>query len=186
MPVPASAHTSSQGLYRFSGIYGRAYRDSELLTDVVEVSGAVDLNRIDVVLPGQSRQGYKPGRQTREGTIRIQKIDTKWEWEVYQYMKLDDTERRRRRDRGEPSIRPFSIVFEYDDPDALGIESWQLDGCLIWRLPLGFASTDDLVDREFPLTWEDEQPIFAFSAVRAGTGTPAAHYYTQRPSGTGR
>lgn len=168
------ADLSNQGLYRFSGMYGAAYRmgpgqTPELLTEVVEVSGAIEINRIDVPLVGRTSSGYKPGRESREGSIRLQKIDTSWEMEVYQYLSAGLEQRRRNRDAGLPNLRPFTIQFEYDDPDAIGIEKWQLNGCLIWRLPLGFSIADDVVEREYPLTWESETPIYSFKAKRTTT-----------------
>ena len=62
-----------------------------------------------------------------------------------------------------------------DDPEALGIERWQLDGCRIWRLPIGFNIGDELLEREYPLTWENERPLTAFR-TKAGAGEPAAEY----------
>lgn len=162
------ADNTNPGLYRFSGMYGAAYEGGgntpKLLSEVVEVSGAIEIGRTDMPLVGLTRNGYKPGRETREGTIRLQKIDTSWEMKVYQYLSQNLATRRHNRDQNRPNLRPFSIQFEYDDPDALGIEKWQLNGCMIWRLPLGFAITDDVVEREYPLTWESETPIYAFEA----------------------
>jgi len=159
-------------------MYGSAWRDGIQLAEVVEVTGAVDVNRIDVPLVGVTKTGYKPGREAREGTLRVQKIDTKWEMEIYQFLSAGLAQRRRNRDAGTGTLRPFSILLEYDDPDALGIEKWQLDGCLLWRLPLGFSIGDDLVEREFPLTWEFERPIYAFKAVDSPQGTSVAAWYT--------
>jgi hypothetical protein len=67
------------------------------------------------------------------------------------------------------------LQLEFDDPDALGYEAWQLDGVVIWRLPLGFSITDDLVNREFPITWESERPVAHFerTGTLAPTGLPA-------------
>lgn len=176
MATPIEASSVSEGLFRLSGMYGSAWRDGKKLADVTEVTGAVEINRVEVPLVGQTKQGYKPGRETREGTMRIQKIDSKWEMEVYSFLSANLRQRRRNRDQGIPNLRPFQLQLEYDDPDALGIEKWVLHGCLIWRLPLGFSITDDLVDREFPITWEREEPLYAFEAVDSGTGMPSARY----------
>ena len=171
MPVPSGVSTVNEGLFRYGGMYGAAYRGSELLSDTVEVNGAAEINRIEVPLVGKTKQGYKPGRESREGTLRIQKLDAKWELEIYQFLQTGLEERRALRDAGQPGpIRPFSLILEFDDPDALGVEKWQLDGCLIWRMPLGFSITDDIVDREFPLTWEREKPLKAFIAQTAADG----------------
>jgi hypothetical protein len=177
MPTPLAASSVSDGLYRFSGMYGSVWRDGVQLSEAVEFTGAVEVGRIEVPLVGQTKTGYKPGRETREGTLRIQKIDTKWEMELYSFLATNLRQRRANRDRGTGSLRPFSLMLEYDDPDALGIEKWQLDGCLIWRLPLGFSIGDDLVEREFPVTWENERPIYAFRADDSGAGTPKATWY---------
>jgi hypothetical protein len=180
------ADLTNPGLFRFSGMYGAAYlmgpdTSPQLLSEVVEVSGAIEINRVDMPLVGRTSSGYKPGRETREGTIRLQKIDTKWEKRVYDYLSQGLDQRRANRDAGKPNLRPFTIQFEYDDPDALGIEKWQLNGCMIWRLPLGFAITDDVVEREYPLTWESEKPVYAFEA-KTTTGpngtTIAPSWYT--------
>jgi hypothetical protein len=46
-----------------------------------------------------------------------------------------------------------------------------LENCQIWRMPLGFSITDDIIDREFPLTWENERPLDAFSVTSTGQVT---------------
>lgn len=178
MPTPAPAGNVSEGLYRFSGMYGSAWRDGVQLAEVIEVTGAVEVAQIDVPLVGQTKLGHKPGRETRSGTLRIQKIDSKWEVEIWQLLSQNLRTRRQNRDAGIPNIRPFQLQIEYDDPDALGIEKWVLDGCLIWRLPLGFSIADDVVEREFPITWEKETPLYAFKVNNSGNGTPAASWFT--------
>jgi len=177
MPTPPTQISSvNEGLFRFGGMYGAAYRDMKLLADVVEVSGAVEIARIDVPLVGKTKQGYKTGRESREGTLRIQKIDSKWELEIFQFLSQGLDERRAARDSGQPTLRPFTLLVEFDDPDALGVEKWQLDGCLLWRMPMGFSITDDIVDREFPLTWETEKPLKAFRTVEGSGGSLVAEY----------
>lgn len=176
MPEPTPITSVNEGLWRFGGMYGAAYRDNQLLAEAVEVTGAVEINRLEVPLAGQTRQGYKAGRETREGTLRIQKIDSKWELEVYKFLSQGLEERREARDRNEPTLRPFNLILEFDDPDALGVEKWQLEGCLIWRMQLGFSIGDDLVEREFPLTWEKERPLKAFVATAQEGGAPVVNY----------
>jgi len=168
----------NEGLWRFGGMYGAAYRNGKLLSEAVEVSGTVQINRLEVPLVGQTKTGYKPGRESREGTIRIQKIDAAWELEIYKYLSVNLEERRQKRDEGKPNLRPFQLQLEYDDPDALGAEVWQLDGCLMWAMPLGFNITDDIVEREFPLTWERETPLSAFERTGQvnSEGIPSVTY----------
>jgi hypothetical protein len=154
----------TDALIRYGGMYGQAERNGHLLAEVVTVAANAEIARVNVPLVGQTKQGYKPGRETREGTLTIQKIDTHWELELYQFMSASLAARRAARGTQQAITlqRQFSIVIAIDDPDTWGRESWRLDGCLIWRLPLGFSITDDIVNREFPLTWEDEVPVDAF------------------------
>lgn len=178
MPTPTAASNVSEGLYFFGEMYGSAWRDGVQLAEAIEVTGDVQIADLPVSLVGQTRDGHKPGKETRTGTLMIQKIDTKWEMEIYQFLSQNLATRRANRDKGIPNRRPFQLQLEYDDPDALGIEKWVLDGCLLWALPLGFnVSTDAIVTRQFPLTWEKETPLYAFTAVDGGSGTPHAQWY---------
>jgi Phage tail tube protein len=177
MPAPPSLGTWTQeGLLVFSGAYGSAWRDGQQLGDVIEASGAVEVARIDIPLVGQTRIGHKPGRETREGTMRVQKRDAQWEMEVFQFLSQSLAERRRARDAGQPLLRPFSLILEFDDPYALGRERWQLDGVLIWRMPLGFALGDDAIEREYPITWETERPLEVFRKEVGPGGVPVPQY----------
>lgn len=165
------ASSFNEALRRMGGMYGEAYRDGRLLSEAVEVTGATEINRIEVPLVGTTKVGYKPGRETREGTIRIQKIDTSWELELQLFLSTGLAERRAARGTPAATLRPFSIVVKIDDPDAYGVESWQLDGCLLWRRQFGFSITDDILEREYPLTWENEIPLNTFTVDEQGSVT---------------
>lgn len=185
----ASPLANNEGLFRVSGMWGEARDEAgNLLAEVTEVTATAEINRIEVPLVGTNRQGYKPGRVTREGTFRVQKIDTKWELKVYDFISTSLEQRRANRGTNEPYLKPFSLIVGYDDPEALGEEKWQLDGCLLWRLPLGFNIGDDIRDLEFPFSYESEVPLKAY--VQTGqknpvTGLPAVEqpYNTNIASG---
>lgn len=153
---------NADAINRFGGMYGRALRGGYLLAEVSDVSAMIDVNRIEVPLVGQTKMGYKPGREVRDGTITIQKIDTRWELELKQFL----TDRQRYLEGIEgavaPKLRQFDLKLEYADPGALGRESWQLHGCQVWQLPLGFSITDDFVTRSLPFSWESEEVVSAF------------------------
>lgn len=175
---------ANAGEYRISGIWGSAWDSAaRLIAEMVEVSTNVELGRIAVPLVGSMREGHKMGRETREGTMRVQKIDTTWELNVYKILSQSVQSRRDMRDGKIPRFDPeFTLVLKYDDPEALGVEQWQLDGCRIWRLPLGFNIADELVEREYPITWENETPITAFKQ-KAGATPPQADYVIgQKPT----
>jgi hypothetical protein len=59
-------------------------------------------------------------------------------------------------------MRAFAMQVFLDDPDALGYEVWQLNGCLIWDLALGFDITTDVIDKSFTFGWESEKPLESF------------------------
>lgn len=161
----------TDALRRFGGMYGSAWRDNVQLAEAVEVTGAVEVNRIEVPLVGQTKTGYKPGRETREGTLNIQKIDMRWELEIFQFLNSSLASRRQARGTPQATLRTFDLKIEIDDPEA-GYEAWQLENCQIWRLPLGFSVTDDIINREFPFTWESERPLAGFVYNAAGTAVP--------------
>ena len=178
--MPVSPLVNNEGLFRMSGMWGQARdADGKLLAEVTECSATAEVQRIEVPIVGTNRQGYKPGRVTREGTFRCQKIDAKWELEVYNFISADVDQRRALRGTGESILRPFTLTVGYDDPEALGAEKWRLNGCMLWRLPLGFSIGDDIRDLEFPFSYESEQPITAFrrtGQIDAGTGLPGITY----------
>lgn len=174
---------AGQGSWRFAGRWGSAWdAQGNLLAEMVAVATPVEIGRIDVPLVGSPRAGHKLGAETREGTMRVQKFDSKWELFVYSLLSQSVQERRDARDGRGPALASaeFSITYKFDDPDALGVERWQLDGCRIWRLPLGFDINDDLVEREYPLTWEAERPLTAFRATNLGSQA-AAQYVVGAP-----
>lgn len=162
----------TEALRRFGGMYGSAWRDGVQLSEAVEVTGAVDVNRIEVPLVGQTKTGYKPGREAREGTLNIQKIDDKWEMELYQFLSQSLAARRANRGTPQATLRTFDLKLEIDDPEAHGISSWQVENVQIWRMPLGFSITDDIINREFPITWENERPLNVFRVNDQGQPIP--------------
>lgn len=169
----------NDALWRIGGMAGRVLDlNGNLMHEAVTVEATAQLDRINVPIAGSDRTGHKPGRVTREGTLSVQKLDSAWEMSIYQW--LSQTQEQRRAARGTPQalMRPFSIILEHDDEGALGWEQWQLDGCLIWALPLGVNIGDELVQREFPLTWERETPLHAFERTGAidANGLPAVRY----------
>ena len=155
----------ANALRRYGGMWGSARNDAgQLLTDVVQVTGTTQRGRIEIPLVGRQKVGHKPGRLSSEGSIAFQKVDTGWELDVYNAMSLDVDELRRRRDRGEFGTLDgtFNLNLVQDDPHAFGKEVWQLTGCQVWQLDVGINITDDFIQREIPLTYDEAVPIRTF------------------------
>jgi len=159
-------------LSRYGGMYGAAYVNGTLLADVVEVSGNIEVAKIQVPLVGTTTQGYKAGRESREGNIKIQKVDSYWETNLLTWLQARAASISTNAagvtsvSRSTYTSPSFDLVLRHDDPDAHSSEVWNLFGCQIWRVPIGFSITDDVIDREFPLTWERE-------TLGTGTGNAA-------------
>lgn len=154
----------ANALRRFGGMWGSAWRDGVMLTDVVQVTGTVQRGRIEVPLVGQEVVGYKPGRRSQEGSIAFQKIDTGWELQVYNSITQDIEALREARDNGQYGELDgtFDLLLKQDDPHAFGKEVWQLTGCQIWQMDLGINVADDFIQRELPLTFADAKPLRTF------------------------
>lgn len=178
MPAAPTPTTSvSEALQRMSGMYGSCWRDGRLLSEVIQVTATAEIGQIQVPLAGTTNTGNKTGRTARTGTLQYQKVDTAWEMQVWQFLSQSLDQRRANRDAGQPGLQSFQILLELDDPDALGIEKWQLDGCQIYRLNLGFNIGDDLTQHEVPLTWESETPIYAFTKGVGAGGVPTPLWF---------
>jgi hypothetical protein len=182
--APAATSSVSEALQRMGGMYGSAWRDGLLLSEVIQVVGTVELAQIDVALVGQTKLGHKTGREQRSGTLDMQKIDSYWEMQVYNFMSQSLAQRRANRDAGHPGFPSFQLLIENDDPDALGIEKWQLDGCQIYRINLGFNIADDLTTFQVPFTWETETPIYAFTRGYGPGGVAIPVWYPNPGGGT--
>ena len=162
-----ATETFANAIRRFGGMWGSAWRDGKLLTDVVQVTGTVQRGRIEIPLVGQESVGYKPGRRSQEGSLVFQKVDTAWELEVFNAMTIDIATLRANRDAGQTSELDgkFNLLLKNDDPHAFGKEVWQLTGCQIWQLDLGINVTDEFIQREVPMTFENAVPIQTFKIV---------------------
>lgn len=178
MPAaPTSTSSVAEALQRMGGMYGSCWRDGRMLTDVVLVQATAEVAQVAVPLVGMTRLGNKPGRVTRTGSLRYQKVDTRWEMQVWSFIAESLDARRAARDAGNPGLPSFSIQIELDDPDALGIEKWQLDGCQIYRMNLGFDIAQDLTELDVPFSWETEKPIYAFAKVTGSNGIDTASWF---------
>lgn len=171
---------SSEGLYRFGGMYGYVIMDGYVRAEITNVTCTITIAKIEIPLVGTTRMGIKPGRETREGTFNIQKIDSYWEDYIHSYMDLSLAQRRAARGTQAGSMRAFAMQVWLDDPDALGAEVWQLNGCMLWDLPFGFNITDDSIEKSFSFGWETEKPLQTFEIIQGQqnpvTGQPAIRY----------
>lgn len=167
----------SEGLYRISGMFGYVIMDGHVRAEITNVTATITVAKIEMPLVGATRMGIKPGRETRDGTFSVQKVDTHWEKYVYSYLSQNLAQRRAARGTQQGAMRSFTMQVWLDDPDALGFEVWQLNGCIVWDLALGFDITTDVIDKTFSFGWETEKPLESFEinqgVTNPVTGLPA-------------
>lgn len=168
-----------EAMERFGGMYGSAFKDGVELLDTIEVSGATDIQRIDMAMVGFEGTGRKAGRHASEGTLRVQKFDSSWELFQEEFLGSNLEQRRAARGTAKATLRTFDLKVQYDDPETNGKEVWQLEGCQIWRRPLGFSITDEAVEREYPLTWHRARPIETFIIDRLTGAVTQVHSVNQ-------
>lgn len=174
------AEQVNEGSYRISGRFGEVFREGIKLMEVTAVEFNVEIGQTDVPLSGSNKTGTKDGPETRAGSMTVQKIDTRWENEIYAFLNYSLAERRRLRDQGRRPKRTFTMQVWLDDPDALGSEGWQLEGVRLNRLTGGFNIGDELLNREHPFRYEAERKIRAYerigNQIDEATGLPAIRY----------
>lgn len=149
---------------RIDGAYGEALRGGQWLADVIEVSGTISIDRREVPMAGSVNTGYKRGRASREGTLRFQKVDDRWEKEFMDYTSLSLAQRRAARNNKVPVGAPFYLTLTVDDPDAPGPSSYGLDGVVMWTMPFGYSITD-MMDREVTITWTTEELLAGIDSI---------------------
>jgi len=171
---------SSEGLYRISGMYGYCIMDGYVRAEITNVTATITIAKVEVPLVGATRMGIKPGRETRDGTFTVQKIDSYWEDYIHSYMSQSLAQRRAARGTQAGSMRSFTMQVWLDDPDALDAEVWQLNGCMLWDLPLGFDITTDIIDRSLTFGWETEKPLQTFEVVQGQTNPVTGQPATRR------
>jgi hypothetical protein len=175
------AEQVNEGSYRISGRFGEVFdEDGIRLMEVSAIEFTVEIAMTDVPIPGSNRNGTKDGPEARSGEMTVQKIDTKHENRIYQFLNYSLAERRRMRDEGRRPKRTFRMQVWLDDPDALGAEGWQLEGVRLSRLQGGFNIGDEIINRTHPFRYEAERKIKAYerigNEVDSATGLPKIRY----------
>lgn len=158
LPVPAQ--------YRIDGAYGEAYRDGKWLADVVEVSGTITIDRVEVPMAGSVSTGYKRGRVQREGNLRFQKVDDRWEREFMAFSSLSLAQRRAARNAGNSVGAPFALQVTIDDPEAIGASSYMFYNVTLWGMPMGY-SISDMQEKQVPITWDSEELLEGIDIIGA-------------------
>lgn len=178
--------SADRAMQIFGGMFGQAERDGKVLHDAISVTPTVEIGRSDVNLVGRTRPGTKRTRDTGSGSMSVQKRDTSWELALWKHASRTPDERRLLRGSPDATFPAFDIVLRTDDPDALGVEAWRLKGVSYWQyMPGAFDIQDETTSREYPITWESEEPVEAFVAEQDSAGSWIAKIIYAQGAATG-
>lgn len=143
------------GTARRLGRGGTSYRDGRMIGEVIAVEWDVEAEQIEVLIAGGWRNERVAGAETRNATLRMQDIDDRWRLEAWRFF----------RDRKQGlAVQPpeFDLVTKLSSPGAPDETRWQLLGCQIFSYSGGYSNEDDVLTREIPMSFRDDNPLHAF------------------------
>jgi hypothetical protein len=140
--------------------YGEIWHAGYYQGDLVEFSGRVSIERREIPVAGQDKVVYRRGRVGRDGSVRISKVDSRFEALVIYYANLSVQDRRNLRGQGIDPFPATELILKLDDPDSWGAEEIKLTGVRFWETALGFGG-NSIIQRDVPTTWDREQIVAA-------------------------
>ena len=149
------------GTARRLGRGGTSYRDGRMIGEIIAVEWDVEAEQIEVLIAGGWRNERVAGAETRNGTIRMQDIDDRWRLDMWRFFAA--------RKRGEFAQPPeFDLVTKLASPGAPDETRWQLLGCQTFSYSGGYSNEDDVLTREIPFSFRDDNPLHAYEYGDSG------------------
>lgn len=153
--------------HRRSGRAGTVWNAGKMLGEVTAIEWDTEIEQVPVTIPGRWQDGTKPGGEARRGTFRHQDIHDKWARIVWRFLKA-----RREGDRKVAAEFPvFDLIVQIDDVGAPAKTRWLLRDCQLYSYGKGFSSEEQLLVRDVPFTFEDDEPLDSFEYTDAGVVT---------------
>lgn len=153
--------------HRRSGRAGTVWQNGKMLGDVTSIEWGTEVEQIPVTIPGRWSDGTKPGGEARRGTFRHQDVDDKWARIVWSFLKA-----RREGDREAAAEFPvFDLIVQIDDVGAPAKTRWLLRECQLYAYGKGFSSEEQLLTRDVPFTFEDDEPLDSYEYAESGIVT---------------
>lgn len=140
---------------QIDGNYGEIFHNGHFQADLRDFSGRLAIERREIPRAATNTMVYRRGRITRDGSVRIGKVDSRWENVFVQYANMSAEEKRQRRAAGIPIIVDSQLLIKLDDPESWGAEEMVLFGVKFWEVGIGFTM-DTLTERDIPVTWQAE------------------------------
>ena len=142
------------------GNYGEVFYKGVYQGDLTDFSGTVVIAKQEIPVAGTDRVVMRRGRVARDGTLTIQKVDSRFEALILGYAGKTPQERREARGEGKALMPSVELIIKLADPDSWGTEEIQLLGVKFWQTSIGFAP-NAMVTNAIPVTWEHEHLLNA-------------------------
>lgn len=133
------------------------------LGNVTAVQWSVVADQVDVLIPGSWRNSQIPGAEARAGSITYQDVD-----DYYRMLVFNFFEARRQGDFG-----ATAPIFNVNTTLAGGVKlsSWSLHQCRLYSYDGGYSNSDDVMERELAMSFDDDGPTAAFQFTSGGGTT---------------
>lgn len=156
---------------RRQGRGGHTFNEGgQFLGNVTACEWSVEADQVDVLIPGSWQNAQIPGAEARRGTIRYQDVDDFYRMLVYDFFN-------KRRAGDFAATAPVFNVQTLLIGGALN-SKWGLYGCRLYSYDGGYASADDVMERELAMTFDSDTPLEAFQYTSSG----AVAYTLPRPT----
>lgn len=156
-----------KGYNRRSGRAGTVWDAAgNMLGEVVAIEWDVEIEEVAVSIPGTWQDEGKPGAEGRRGTFRFQDVDDRWARRVWTFLQA-----RKRGDRVAAAFPVFDIITQIDDVGAPAVTRWALRDCQLFGYGKGFSTDEDLLIRDTPFRFRDDEPLDSYEYTAGGVQT---------------
>ncbi len=158
MPELLNPYEAGRNIY---GRWGRVFRNGAWMANVTEISGSVEIDKMEVRRSGTRWVDYKEGEFTGSGSLTMDYVNSDYTREMVAYINGVDP------DTGQPlpnyQLPVYTLSITLEDANIPGIvfdangeatdghEEVVLSRVKFWDLPLGFSG--DMVGRELNFTF---------------------------------
>lgn len=172
MPHAApSAIGASYEERQIDGNYGEIFHEGHYQGDFRDFTGRIAIERRELPRAGTNGVVYRRGRIAREGTLRVAKVDSRFEELFITYINKSTEQRRADRARGTDSFPVTELIIKLNDPESWGVEEIQLLGVRFWEIGIGFTM-NDMLERDVPVTWTSEKLVTGIARPDRTHGGP--------------
>lgn len=149
------------------GRSGTTWIDGAMRGEVTGVTWDTTIAQVPVAIAGAWKDSNKPGGEARVGTFSHQDVDDHFRRLVSNFLKA-----RRNGDRAAAAQFPeFDIIVQIDDIGAPAVTRWALYGCQLYSYSGGYTNDDNVLGRDVPFTFEDDEPLDSFEYTGSGVVT---------------